>query len=129
MSALSQALSAIAGAMGLRDPGEPVTAAPDPDEPPLLLVKAKVRDVIRRGVPLNRLERGPVAHTARVVFADGSVAVVRSVPEGHLTAAAIACLRTRVVARPAASGSDGDLEFRWLGGQVLVQLMGPDQPD
>jgi hypothetical protein len=129
MGTLSQALSAIAGALGFRDAPAPRHAARGADEPPILLVKAKVRDVLRRGVPVNRIEAGPTYHTARAVFADGSIAVVRSIPEGHLMNAAVACLRTRVTARPAAVESEGDIVFHWRGGQVLVELMGPDQPD
>ena len=130
MGTLSQALSAIAGALGMREgPGHPTAARRRPDEPPLLLVKAKVRDVLRRGVPVNRLEPGPAVHTARAVFADGSIALVRSVPPGHLTEAAVACLRMRVTAQAAEPSEDGDIVFRWRRGQVLVELIGPDQPD
>ena len=131
MGTLSQALSALADAFGMREPVDP----PHPRDPrdietPVLLVRAKVRDVLRRGVPLNRLEPGPMLHTARAVFADGSVALVRSIPEGHLTPAAIACLRTRVTATPAEAEDFGaDIVFRWRGGHVLVELVGPDQPD
>jgi hypothetical protein len=129
MGVVAQALSAIASALRMRDVTEPARTRPDPDEPPVLLVKAKVRDVLRRGVPVNRIEAGPSYHTARAVFADGSIAVVRSIPEGHLMAAAVACLRTRVTARPATGDSEGDIVFAWRGGHVLVELMGPDQPD
>jgi hypothetical protein len=130
MGTLSQALLAIADALGLRDTA--VEARPRqrrPDEPPILLVKAKVHDVLRRGVPVNRLEPGPAMQTARAVFADGSVALVRSVPPGHLMEAAVACLRTRVTARPADPSDEGDIVFTWRRGQVLVELIGPDQPD
>jgi hypothetical protein len=51
------------------------------------------------------------------------------VPPGHLTAVAVACLRMRVTARPAEESEDGDIVFRWRRGQVLVELIGPDQPD
>ena len=130
MATLSQALSAIAGALGLRDsPGQARVRARRPDEPPIMLVKAKVHDVLRRGVPVNRLEPGPAMHTARVVFADGSIALVRSVPPGHLMEAAVACLRTRVTAHPADASAEGDIVFTWRRGQVLVELIGPDQPD
>ena len=94
-----------------------------------MLVKAKVQDVLRRGVPVNRLEPGPAIQTARVVFADGSIALVRSVPPGHLMEAAVACLRTRVTAHPADASAEGDIVFTWRRGQVLVELIGPDQPD
>ena len=130
MRTLSQALSAIADALGLRDTSTP--AQPKQrrtDEPPILLVKAKVHDVLRRGVPVNRLEPGPATQTARAVFADGSIALVRSVPPGHLMEAAVACLRTRVTARPADASDEGDIVFTWRRGQVLVELIGPDQPD
>jgi len=130
MGTLSQALLAIADALGLRDTA--VEARPRqrrPDEPPILLVKAKVHDVLRRGVPVNRLEPGPAMQTARAVFADGSVALVRSVPPGHLMEAAVACLRTRVTAHPAEPSAGGDIVFTWRRGQVLVELIGPDQPD
>jgi hypothetical protein len=68
-------------------------------------------------------------HTARAVFADGSIALVRSVPPGHLMEAAVACLRMRVTAHAADPSDDGDVVFRWPRGQVLVELIGPDQPD
>ncbi|MBI4900154.1 MAG: hypothetical protein HY829_06720, partial [Actinobacteria bacterium] len=97
MVTLTQALSAIAGALGLREaasttrpsrtsrPSRPSrTSLSGPDEVPRLLVKAKVHDVLRRGVPVNRIEPGPAQYTARVVFADGSIALIRSVPPGHL---------------------------------------------
>ena len=129
MGVVAQALSAIASALRIRDAAEPARTRRGPDEPPVLLVKAKVHDVLRRGVPVNRIIPGPSFHTGRAVFADGSVAVVKSIPEGHLMPAAVACLRTRVTARPAASDSEGDIVFHWRGGQVLVELMGPDQPD
>lgn len=129
MGVVAQALSAIASAFRWSDPVEPARTRPGPDEPPVLLVKAKVRDVLRRGVPVNRIEPGPLFHTGRAVFADGSIAVVKSIPEGHLMPAAVACLRTRVTARPAADDSEGDVVFHWRGGHVLVELMGPDQPD
>ena len=130
MGTLSQALAAIVGALGKRDSsGQPAVNRRRPDEPPILLVKAKIRDVLRRGVPVNRLEPGPAMHTARAVFADGSIALVRSVPPGHLTEAAVACLRMRVTAHPADPSDDGDVVFRWPRGQVLVELVGPDQPD
>jgi hypothetical protein len=129
MGVVAQALSAIASALRMRDDPEPARTRPNPDEPPVLLVKAKVHDVLRRGVPVNRIVPGPSFHTARAIFADGSVAVVRSIPEGHLMSAAVACLRTRVTARPAVKDSEGDVVFTWRGGQVLVELMGPDQPD
>ncbi len=130
MGTLSQALLAIADALGLRDgSGEAPPIQRPPDEPPMLLVRAKVRDVLRRGVPVNRLEPGPASQTARAVFADGSIALVRSVPPGHLMDAAVACLRTRVTAHPAEPSDDGDIVFRWRRGQVLVELIGPDQPD
>ena len=130
MATLSQALSAIADALGLRDsPGPTRTRLRRPDEPPIMLVKAKVHDVLRRGVPVNRLEPGPAVHTARVVFADGSIALVRSVPPGHLMEAAVACLRTRVTAHPADANAEGDIVVSWRRGQVLVELIGPDQPD
>ena len=128
MGVVAQALTAIANALRTRD-AEPARTRRDPDEPPLLLVKAKVNDVLRRGVPVNRIVAGPSYHTARAVFAVGSVAVVRSIPEGNLLPAAVACLRTRVMARAAGPGSEGDVIFHWRGGQVLVELMGPDQPD
>ena len=130
MRTLSQALSAIADALGLRDAPGPLRPAPRrPDEPPIVLVKAKVRDVLRRGVPVNRLEPGPATQTARAVFADGSIALVRSVPPGHLMEASVACLRMRVTAHPADPSADGDIVFKWRRGQVLVELIGPDQPD
>jgi hypothetical protein len=130
MRTLWQALSAVADALGLRDAPGPIRPAPrHPDEPPIVLVKAKVRDVLRRGVPVNRLEPGPATQTARVVFADGSIALVRSVPPGHLMEAAVACLRMRVTAHPAGPSDDGDIVFTWRRGQVLVELIGPDQPD
>jgi len=130
MGTLSQALAAIAGALSMRDSsGQPAVIRRRPDEPPILLVKAKIRDVLRRGVPVNRLEPGPAMHVARVVFADGSIALVRSVPPGHLTEAAVACLRMRVTAQAAEESEDGDIVFRWRRGQVLVELIGPDQPD
>lgn len=131
MGTWSQALSALADALGMREP-DPVRYRRDPAdlETPVLLVRAKVRDVLRRGVPLNRLEPGPMFQTARAIFADGSVALVRSIPAGHLTPAAVACLRTRVTAKPAEHTDEGgDIVFRWRGGQVLVELVGPDQPD
>ncbi|HET7723552.1 MAG TPA: hypothetical protein VFK68_02860 [Propionibacteriaceae bacterium] len=130
MVTLTQALSAIADALGLRDGGP--SARPrriGPDEPPRLLVKAKVHDVLRRGVPVNRIEPGPAVHTARVVFADGSIALIQSVPPGHLMDAAVACLRTRVTAHPSPASDDGDILLTWRRGQVLVELIGPDQPD
>jgi hypothetical protein len=131
MRTLSQALLAIADALGLRD--GPVHERPlrqkRSDEPPILLVKAKVHDVLRRGVPVNRIEPGPAMQTARAVFADGSIALVRSVPPGHLMEAAVACLRTRVTAHPADPADDGDIVFTWRRGKVLVELIGPDQPD
>ena len=130
MVTLTQALSAIADALGLRDSAtstRPVRTRPD--EPPRLLVKAKVRDVLRRGVPVNRIEPGPAYHTARVVFADGSVALIQSVPPGHLIDAAVACLRTRVTAHPASASDDGNILLTWRYGHVLVELIGPDQPD
>ena len=130
MGMLSQALAAIADALGRRESaGQPAVKRRRPDEPPLLLVKAKVRDVLRRGVPVNRIEPGPAMHTARAVFADGSIALVRSVPPGHLMEAAVACLRMRVTAQAAEESEDGDIVFRWRRGQVLVELTGPDQPD
>lgn len=130
MGTLSQALAAIAGALGRRESsGRPAANGPRLDEPPMLLVRAKVRDVLRRGVPVNRIEPGPVLHTARAVFADGSIALVRSVPPGHLMEAAVACLRMRVTAHPAEESQEGDIVFRWRRGQVLVELIGPDQPD
>ena len=132
MGTLSQALAAIADALGLREDPGPRRAGTGPrrqDEPPTLLVKAKVHDVLRRGVPVNRLEPGPAMQTARAVFADGSIAIVRSVPPGHLMEAAVACLRTRVTAHPAGPSADGDIVFSWRRGQVLVELIGPDQPD
>ena len=130
MRTLWQALSAVADALGLRDAPGPIRPAPrHPDEPPIVLVKAKVRDVLRRGVPVNRLEPGPATQTARVVFADGSIALVRSVPPGHLMEAGVACLRMRVTAHPAGPSDDGDIVFTWRRGQVLVELIGPDQPD
>ena len=129
MGVVAQALSAIASALRWRDPARPARTRRDPDEPPVLLVQAKVRDVLRRGVPVNRIEPGPMYHTARAIFADGSIAVVKSIPEGNLMPAAVACLRTRVTARPAALDSEGDIVLLWRGGQVLVELMGPDQPD
>ena len=130
MRTLSQALLAIADAVGFRVSARASSVRPRrSDEPPVLLVKAKVYDVLRRGVPVNRLERGPAMHTARVVFADGSIAIVRSVPPGHLTEAAVACLRTRVTAHPADPSESGDIVFTRRRGQVLVELIGPDQPD
>jgi hypothetical protein len=130
MGTLSQALAAIADALGRREsPGPPAATRRRLDEPPMLLVRAKVRDVLRRGVPVNRIEPGPVLHTARAVFADGSIVLVRSVPPGHLMDAAVACLRTRVTAHPAEESDEGDIVFRWRRGHVLVELIGPDQPD
>jgi hypothetical protein len=131
MGTLSQALSALADALGLRDSSSQVRSSRSrrPDEPPTLLVRAKVHDVLRRGVPVNRIEPGPAMHTARAVFADGSVALVRSVPPGHLMDAAVACLRTRVTAHPAGPLDDGDIVLSWRRGQVLIELIGPDQPD
>jgi hypothetical protein len=130
MGTLSQALSAIAGALGRREgPVQQTVRRRRPEEPPTLLVRAKVRDVLRRGVPVNRIEPGPATHTARAVFADGSVALVRSVPPGHLMEAAVACLRTRVTAHPAEPSELGDIVLRWRRGQILVELIGPDQPD
>ena len=130
MGTLSQAVAAIAGALGRRESsGQPAVIWRRPDEPPILLVKAKIRDVLRRGVPVNRLEPGPAMHVARVVFADGSIALVRSVPPGHLMEAAVACLRMRVTAHAADPWEDGDIVFRWRRGQVLIELIGPDQPD
>jgi hypothetical protein len=130
MRTLSQALLSIADALGFRVSAGVARAKPRrSDEPPVLLVKAKVHDVLRRGVPVNRLEPGPAMQTARVVFADGSIAIVRSVPPGHLMEAAVACLRTRVTAHPAGPSEDGDIVLTWRRGQVLVELIGPDQPD
>ena len=130
MGTLSQAVAAIVGALGMRDSSQhPAVRQRGSDEPPILLVKAKVRDVLRRGVPVNRIEPGPAMHTARAVFADGSIALVRSVPPGHLMEAAVACLRMRVTAHAADPWDDGDIVFRWRRGQVLVELIGPDQPD
>jgi hypothetical protein len=130
MRTLSQALLSIADALGFRvSAGVPRAKARRSDEPPVLLVKAKVYEVLRRGVPVNRLEPGPAMQTARVVFADGSIAIVRSVPPGHLMDAAVACLRTRVTAHPAGATEDGDIVLTWRRGQVLVELIGPDQPD
>lgn len=129
MGALARPLAAIAEAMGLHSPVDRVRARGVSQEPPVLLVRAKVHNLLRRGVPVNRLDPGPTTHTARVAFADGSVAVVRSVPEGRLGSVAVACMRTRVTARPAAADSGGDVIFDWNGGQVLIELMGPDQPD
>ena len=130
MGMLSQALAAIADALGRRESsGPPAATRRRLDEPPMLLVRAKVRDVLRRGVPVNRIEPGPVLHTARAVFADGSIALVRSVPPGHLMEAAVACLRMRVTAHPAEGSEEGDIVFQWRRGQVLVELIGPDQPD
>ena len=54
---------------------------------------------------------------------------MRAVPPGHLMEAAVACLRMRVTARPAEESKDGDIVFCWRRGQVLVELIGPDQPD
>ena len=130
MGTLSQALAAIVGALGKQDSsGQPTAGRRRPDEPPILLVKAKLRDVLRRGVPVNRIEPGPAMHTARAVFADGSIALVRSVPPGHLMEAAVAYLRMRVTAHAADPWEDGDIVFRWRRGQVLIELIGPDQPD
>ena len=130
MGTLSQALAAIVGALGMRDSSQhPAVRQRGPDEPPILLVKAKMRDVLRRGVPVNRLEPGPALHTACAIFADGSIALVRSVPPGHLMEAAVACLRMRVTAHPADPWDDGDIVLRWRRGQILVELIGPDQPD
>ncbi len=130
MLTLTQALSAIADALGFRDAATTTrTRRTGPDDVPILLVKAKVRDVLRRGVPVNRIEPGPVMQTARAVFADGSIALIRSVPPGHLMDAAVACLRTRVTARPAGPADDGDVVLSWRRGHVLVELIGPDQPD
>jgi hypothetical protein len=133
MVTLTQALSAIADALGLREPTSTVrrsrTSRSVPDEVPRLLVKAKVHDVLRRGVPVNRIEPGPAQYTARAVFADGSIALIRSVPPGHLMDAAVACIRNRVTARPAAPSEEGDVVLSWRRGHVLVELVGPDQPD
>jgi hypothetical protein len=130
MRTLSQALSAIADALGLHHrPGPGRSSAGRLEEPPTLLVRAKVHNVLRRGVPVNRLERGPAVQTARAVFADGSVALVRSVPPGHLMDAAVACVLTRVTAHPADPWEDGDIVLTWRRGRVLVELIGPDQPD
>jgi hypothetical protein len=130
MGTLSQALAAIVGALGRRESSErPAANGRRLDEPPMLLVRAKVRDVLRRGVPVNRIEPGPVLHTARAVFADGSIALVRSVPPGHLMEAAVACLRMRVTAHPVDESEEGDIVFQWRRGHVLVELVGPDQPD
>jgi len=43
--------------------------------------------------------------------------------------AAFACLRMRVTAHPAEESQEGDIVFRWRRGQVLVELIGPDQLD
>lgn len=128
MGGLAQAWSAFVDLFAGREPatGSRLTS---PSDPPVMLVKAKVREVLRRGVPVNRLEPGPAIHVARVVFADGSIALIRSIPEGHLIDAAVACLRTRVLAVPADVDSGGDIVLRWRRGQVLVELVGPDQPD
>lgn len=128
MGALAQAWSALADVFGARQPVTR-TRSVSPNDPPVMLVKAKVRDVLRRGVPVNRLEPGPSIHVARVIFADGSIALIRSVPEGRLVDAAVACMRTRVVAVPADADADGDIVLRWRRGHVLVELVGPDQPD
>ena len=125
---MARAWSAFAGLFGSRDPATTGRLA-SANDPPVVLVKAKVREVLRRGVPVNRLEPGPATHVARVVFADGSIALIRSLPEGHLVDAAVACLRTRVVAVPADAESGGDIVLRWRRGHVLVELVGPDQPD
>lgn len=128
MGALADAWSALAGLFGSRAP-EPPSRLASANDPPVVLVKAKVRQVLRRGVPVNRLEPGPAVHVARIVFADGSIALIRSLPEGHLVDAAVACMRTRVLAVPADADSGGDIVLRWRRGHVLVELVGPDQPD
>ena len=88
-----------------------------------------VRDCDHMLIGYARAARHPGPHRATRRTDRPRIALVRSVPPGHLTEAAVACLRMRVTAHPAEESEDGDIVFRWRRGHVLVELIGPDQPD
>lgn len=130
MGQLGKAISVITGAFGLHGkPCQVLHGHRGFDEPPTLLAKAKIHEVLYRGVPVNRFEPGPTTQAARVVFADGSIALVRSIPPGRLVEVALACHRSRVIAHLTEPSRDGDIVFTWSGGQIAAELVGPDQPD
>lgn len=95
------------------------------------LLDARLRQLVRRGVPARAIRRAPGGRAVRVVFADGTVVLCRGTGRGDFGRLGMALLHHSVRLGGYAHHVDGTrLEFRWNPDQRLAAVaVGLDQPD
>ena len=95
-----------------------------------VLARARLATICGRGTPLRRVLPSPIAHVARLLFADGTVLLARAPRPGDLGALAVAATQgmVRDARRP---GTGLVMIFRCGGGlgTIRVAIVGVDQPD
>jgi len=95
------------------------------------LIAARVTPVVRRGVPVRRVEPVPGLHASRLHFADGTSVLARGEVAGDVAVLAQALQRHRVSAASCVRAHDGiHVQFEWgARGGVGVVVTGLDQPE
>ncbi|MEO8829236.1 hypothetical protein [Lapillicoccus sp.] len=96
-----------------------------------LLLDARLRLLVDRGVPVRALRPAPGGRAIRVVFGDGTVLLSRGTGQGDFGRLALALL-TQSVRLGGYSRAEGrtTLEFRWNPDHRLAAVaVGLDQPD
>jgi|GEM_PF-4098064 len=101
------------------------------DDRSLVILGHRLQVACRRGVRLHELRRAPVPHAARLVLADGLVAVVRAERPGILVDIAVRLARGEPVRFAACEpGRDAvRVTLTTLVGQVQIEAIGFDQAD
>jgi hypothetical protein len=95
------------------------------------LLDARLRQIVRRGVPARAIRPAPGTRSVRVVFADGTVLLCRGTGQGDFGRLGLALLHHSVRLGSYAREAGGTrLDFRWHPDQHLAAVaVGLDQPD
>lgn len=94
------------------------------------LLAARLQVLVSRGVPLRAMRSAPGEHTARLLFANGTVLIGRAERPGELYALAIQVHREGVAVESWHADPAGTVvRFRWPAGSADLVVMGLDQAD
>lgn len=95
------------------------------------LIAARVSAVVRRGVPVRRVEPVAGLRRSRLHFADGTSVLARGEAPGDVAVLARAVARSRVAPSSCRRAADGvHVHFAWGSRQgVDVVVTGLDQPE
>ncbi len=96
-----------------------------------LLLDARLRLLVDRGVPVRALRPAPGGRAIRVVFGDGTVLLSRGTGQGDFGRLGMALLTQSVrLGGYSRAGGHTTLEFRWNPDHRLAAVaVGLDQPD